>query len=1372
MIISKRLTKQLCAITLSAAVFLTNGFVSHARPLYSETDTAVKIVAKEMYQNWDGITNVAQFAGQNGELYYAVDSNSSVTIYKTSNGSPTGETVVLQKQHPKFGTVLCDSDGFYYMVTGEDNATDNTDVETIFVSKYDSYGTHVKTVGDNGSSSLASFYDSSFYTKIPFESGTCDAALNGKILSVNYARGMYNGHQSNSVFTIMIDNMKKGNIGENYNSHSFSQRVIPWENGFVYMSEGDCYDRAFTVHAVNLSDTTGTYLNRANIFDFWVADGAHDRYNMYELNQNFAHMGGMAPLSDGKVAFAAQSAQSLNSNAKVESEEIFLQIFDPSNSLNSPSAFVTVGQRSGLAGDNGRDSVTNYGVKWLTSYGTGAKISNVQIASTDSDEIVVLYELTEGESYKGVYYIVVDANGNVTREASRFAADAMLNPCEMPVFANGSIRWVGNRYKDNTNRVCLYSLNLSSSPSGSESEPGSAIITKDVRGVSNLTYTGRPQALVTAGEADGGTVQYALGTDQKTKPAADKYSVTIPTGTDVGTYYVWYKAKGDSYHTDSSPICVTVTIRKETKKVTMYRLYNPNSGEHFYTGNEEEQKNLVKVGWLDEGIGWIAPVKSNTPVYRLYNGNAGDHHYTLNAEEKDFLVSAGWKFEGVGWYSDEEKSVPLYREYNPNAVTGTHNYTKNMAEHDNLVSLGWKDEGIGWYGIGQKVEPIFSDAKIGDVVKFGAYEQDNNSTNGKEEIEWVVLEKEKDKALVISKYALDCQPYNTSFIDVTWATCSLREWLNGTFISNAFSSDEQNMIQKTTIKAEINPSYSNLPGTKTKDKVFLLSIPEVYAYFSSDEARKCAATDYAIAQGAWTSKSESVGGKDTCHWWVRSPGSTMGSVSAVSYDGNVDNYGDVVDFVHNSVRPALWINWGSQEDPQDQEEQEDPQDQEPIEKYSSTLKDASVGDIVKFGAYEQDNNSTNGKEEIEWKVLAKEGNKALVISKYALDAQPYNTLWADVTWETCSLRQWLNETFISDAFSTDEQNMIQTTDVKADPNPKYTTPPGNDTKDKVFLLSIPEVNKYFSSDEARKCAPTEYAMMQGVWTSAYYAVGGKGSCYWLLRSPGDNNGNVAEVFNSGYVSIGGSSVDYRSKGVRPALWINIGSYQDPEEPQDPQDPQDPEPIDNINTLKDASVGDIVKFGAYEQDNNSSNGKEEIEWVVLAKEGDKALVISKYALDCQPYNTISEEVTWETCSLRKWLNGTFISNAFSSGEQNMIQTTTVTADKNPQFDTSPGNDTTDKVFLLSIQEANKYFIFDDWRMCTPTDYAIAQGLFHYPYGLLGGKANCGWWLRSPGWGPKSAAYVTLDGDVYMDGEPVQDNYSEAGVRPALWINIEP
>lgn len=207
-----------------------------------------------------------------------------------------------------------------------------------------------------------------------------------------------------------------------------------------------------------------------------------------------------------------------------------------------------------------------------------------------------------------------------------------------------------------------------------------------------------------------------------------------------------------------------------------------------------------------------------------------------------------------------------------------------------------------------------------------------------------------------------------------------------------------------------------------------------------------------------------------------------------------------------------------------------------------------------------------------------------------------------------------------------------------------------------------------------------------------------------------------------------------------------------------------------DTVKNASVGDTITFGAYEQDNNTSNGKEAIEWTVLDKDGMSLLLISKQALDCQQYNTSYTDVTWESCSLRKWMNGTFLNKAFNAEEQAQIQNTTVSADKNPEYNTNPGNATTDKVFLLSINEVEKYFNSDEARKCAPTAYAKAQGAYTSDiYKTASGAATCWWWLRSPGDTQTSAATVNHDGSVYYLGYFV--SYAHDAVRPALWINLD-
>ena len=133
--------------------------------------------------------------------------------------------------------------------------------------------------------------------------------------------------------------------------------------------------------------------------------------------------------------------------------------------------------------------------------------------------------------------------------------------------------------------------------------------------------------------------------------------------------------------------------------IEMHRLYNPNSGEHFYTGNVEEKDHLVELGWNYEGVAWNAPEKSEIPVYRLYNPNAGDHHYTTDVKERDFLIKVGWNDEGIGWYSEESETVALFRLYNPNALgAGAHHFTADAAERDHLIEIGWRDEKTGWYG--------------------------------------------------------------------------------------------------------------------------------------------------------------------------------------------------------------------------------------------------------------------------------------------------------------------------------------------------------------------------------------------------------------------------------------------------------------------------------------------------------------------------------------------------------------------------------------------------------------------------------------------------------------------------------------------------
>ena len=204
------------------------------------------------------------------------------------------------------------------------------------------------------------------------------------------------------------------------------------------------------------------------------------------------------------------------------------------------------------------------------------------------------------------------------------------------------------------------------------------------------------------------------------------------------------------------------------------------------------------------------------------------------------------------------------------------------------------------------------------------------------------------------------------------------------------------------------------------------------------------------------------------------------------------------------------------------------------------------------------------------------------------------------------------------------------------------------------------------------------------------------------------------------------------------------------------------------SIPDLSVGSTFQFGSYEQDNDVLNGKEEIDWTVLAVDGRKALIISTYALDCRRYHGLAEHITWEACSLRTWLNKTFYSKAFSTAHQRMIVDTHLTAEDNTYYETPGGNDTVDKVFLLTLSEAKKYLSSDEERQCSPTKYAVKRGASVKSKGPENSSVTY-WWLRTPGKLPVDSIAVDYYGGMIIDGYRVFD--SNKAVRPAMWIDLD-
>ncbi|MCR4754812.1 MAG: DUF6273 domain-containing protein [Lachnospiraceae bacterium] len=218
------------------------------------------------------------------------------------------------------------------------------------------------------------------------------------------------------------------------------------------------------------------------------------------------------------------------------------------------------------------------------------------------------------------------------------------------------------------------------------------------------------------------------------------------------------------------------------------------------------------------------------------------------------------------------------------------------------------------------------------------------------------------------------------------------------------------------------------------------------------------------------------------------------------------------------------------------------------------------------------------------------------------------------------------------------------------------------------------------------------------------------------------------------------------------------------------------------------------FGSYEQDGNESNGPEPIEWVILDENENGTLLISRYVLDCVQYNTVEVEVTWESCSLRYWMNNEFYNTAFDDSMKANINTVTIVNEDNQLFGTPGGNNTSDKVFCLSVSDILKYYDFNSWysdkgygfsqALITPaTKYAESRGVYtetvtnddytdmlsenKYSEDCIG-MTGAYWWLRSPGNDSSCACFVYDAGSAGAYSRIHADS-DDRGVRPALYIN---
>lgn len=409
--------------------------------------------------------------------------------------------------------------------------------------------------------------------------------------------------------------------------------------------------------------------------------------------------------------------------------------------------------------------------------------------------------------------------------------------------------------------------------------------------------------------------------------------------------------------------------------------------------------------------------------------------------------------------------------------------------------------------------------------------------------------------------------------------------------------------------------------------------------------------------------------------------------------------------------------------------------------------DFSVGDLAYIGAYKTDNLPGSGGNLLEWEILEIRDGAALLISRFGLDGFPYHERNEAVSWEKSSIRKWLNGEFYEKAFSADEKSYILSREVINTDNPEHGTDAGKDTEDKVFLLSYNEVNRFFPTRDDRLLRPTAYAIEQSVWFNQ-----AKETTWWWLRTPGVHPQTAMFVRDDGDFSVAGGRVDSPKGAIRPAIWVRISGA-------------------------DSSGSDIsiqpgskwITFGRYEQDNSLANGSEPIRWKILNVTSEYALLLSEKILDLMPFDTSGRGVTWESCTLRRWLNNDFLNTAFTPEERRLILNEVIINHDNTVEGTDSGNDTIDSVFLLSADEVAQFMPAMDFMETDLTTYANSRHKdIFIGYDFIGG-----WWLRTMGGSSSSAAWVnhrpgTVNMEIDHYGYGV--GFENGKVRPAIRLRL--
>ena len=435
-------------------------------------------------------------------------------------------------------------------------------------------------------------------------------------------------------------------------------------------------------------------------------------------------------------------------------------------------------------------------------------------------------------------------------------------------------------------------------------------------------------------------------------------------------------------------------------------------------------------------------------------------------------------------------------------------------------------------------------------------------------------------------------------------------------------------------------------------------------------------------------------------------------------------------------------------------------------KEPNNVETFEIGNTITFGEYQ-------------WRVLDVQDGKALIITDTVIEKRAFTTETAGSSWGESALRNYLNDSFYNQFNAEEKARIIETTIMTAGIKSAFIDAPGDETTvDKIFLLSVDEAERYFKNDKDR-------ATDSSWWLRSY--------AYYDSHASVDIDG---EIDSSGgmHMDNTGTLTDSNlvANGVRPAMWVSVqpGSSQltssfntshneitashdkeqnptfQSETPVQSQNPASTSSKESVTSKQSSSPGKLQSNEPNSESKNESSSAPvysstpekpkpitvgqtiqfgNYDWKVLDVQNDKALIITEYVIEYRPYHNELKDITWENCTLRSYLNGTFY-NKFSSNDKNRILDTRNSNPDNAKYGTSGGNDTVDKIFLLSIDEANKYSISIPQYVLTDIVY----------------------WLRSPGDVSDGAAGIYSAGIVNYEGYFVNGN---GGVRPACWITLD-